>query len=599
MKNVFIMLLFFLSIQITAQVINYNTRFEISTQSGYSSVDPAICNLTDGRFVVVWIEQDNVYGQTYNLDFSKAGDTFKINDNSGYLVTVSISASQDGGFVVVWGSTAGHRWNTEVQVFNSDLTRRGNVFLTDNYTVGYQRHPAVCSLPDGKFVIVSDSSDGGNSNIRGHVFNSDNSSLGEEFRINTASNSQFVPSICTLADGRFVVVWESRGQDGSEYGVYGQAFNSDISRLGNEFRINSQTVGSQGAASVANLANGGVVVVWKGSQQDGSLWGVFGQVFNSDLSPTGGEFQVNTYIENSQTNPSVYGLSDDGFVVVWESYEQNGFSSAIYGQVYNSDATPRGRELLISSINIDGEQIQPFVCSLHNGKFIIVWKTRRGLLGKYYLNEPINHELINFNLFAPEMDEIITELNPKLEWENPTDIHLNFQWEIEYDLYLSETIEFENPLIIKGITKHEYRVNPLDANKTYFWKVLAKNYYGDSLWSSNVNGFFIDPDATVGINENKLDLPKGFSLSQNYPNPFNPSTIIKYTIPFVVLGHAPTVQLKVYDILGKEVATLVNKEQPAGSYEVEFKAEGLSSGIYFYKLQTSGFIESGKMVLNK
>jgi len=103
-----------------------------------------------------------------------------------------------------------------------------------------------------------------------------------------------------------------------------------------------------------------------------------------------------------------------------------------------------------------------------------------------------------------------------------------------------------------------------------------------------------------------------FALEQNYPNPFNPSTKIKYTIPNVETHRDASLQivtLKVFDVLGNEVATLVNEEKPAGSYEVEFSAKGgsasggnaynLASGIYFYKLQAGIFMETKKMILMK
>jgi hypothetical protein len=91
-----------------------------------------------------------------------------------------------------------------------------------------------------------------------------------------------------------------------------------------------------------------------------------------------------------------------------------------------------------------------------------------------------------------------------------------------------------------------------------------------------------------------------FSLEQNYPNPFNPSTKIKYSIPSVSgVMQSQLVTLKIYDVLGNEVATLVNEEKPAGSYEVGFDASQLSSGIYFYKLTSGQFVESRKMILLK
>jgi len=81
-------------------------------------------------------------------------------------------------------------------------------------------------------------------------------------------------------------------------------------------------------------------------------------------------------------------------------------------------------------------------------------------------------------------------------------------------------------------------------------------------------------------------------LHQNYPNPFNPSTKISWQSP--VGSHQI---LKIYDMLGKEVATLVDEYLPAGTYETEFSADGLSSGIYFYKLQAGSFVETKKMIL--
>jgi len=97
-----------------------------------------------------------------------------------------------------------------------------------------------------------------------------------------------------------------------------------------------------------------------------------------------------------------------------------------------------------------------------------------------------------------------------------------------------------------------------------------------------------------------LGMPNEFSLSQNYPNPFNPSTTIRYSIPNVIASEAKqSVVLKVYDILGNVVATLVNENKAAGNYEVKYDASNLSSGIYFYKLQSGSFVQTKKFILIK
>jgi len=99
----------------------------------------------------------------------------------------------------------------------------------------------------------------------------------------------------------------------------------------------------------------------------------------------------------------------------------------------------------------------------------------------------------------------------------------------------------------------------------------------------------------TGISNNTINtIPGEFSLSQNYPNPFNPSTTINYSIPTTGL-----VTLKVYDVIGKEVATIVNEVKNAGNHEVRFTPSGLSSGVYFYRLQSGNFVETRKMFLMK
>ncbi len=107
----------------------------------------------------------------------------------------------------------------------------------------------------------------------------------------------------------------------------------------------------------------------------------------------------------------------------------------------------------------------------------------------------------------------------------------------------------------------------------------------------------IDFDGTFKYSEIvavEVKIPGTYSLFQNYPNPFNPSTTINYAIP-----SSEFVTLKVYDILGNEVAALVNEQRPVGSYEVEFNAAGLASGIYYYKIQAGSFVETKKMILMK
>jgi hypothetical protein len=103
----------------------------------------------------------------------------------------------------------------------------------------------------------------------------------------------------------------------------------------------------------------------------------------------------------------------------------------------------------------------------------------------------------------------------------------------------------------------------------------------------------------IGIEQTSSLVPERFALYQNYPNPFNPSTKIKFSVPFVGNGRDRSVELKVYDVLGRLVATLVNQPLAPGTYEVDFNGTNYPSGVYFYKITANEFSESKRMILMK
>jgi len=98
----------------------------------------------------------------------------------------------------------------------------------------------------------------------------------------------------------------------------------------------------------------------------------------------------------------------------------------------------------------------------------------------------------------------------------------------------------------------------------------------------------------TGITGESGTIPKDFTLSQNFPNPFNPSTVIKYQLP-----KESFVTIKIYDLLGRDVKTLVKEEKSTGSYSVKFNSANLPSGIYLYRLQAGDFVQTRKMILLK
>ena len=137
----------------------------------------------------------------------------------------------------------------------------------------------------------------------------------------------------------------------------------------------------------------------------------------------------------------------------------------------------------------------------------------------------------------------------------------------------------------------------LQTNGPYGGYVLSLATDGSNIFAgTDGRGVWKRPlsEIITGVEEIKNNMPTSYSLSQNYPNPFNPSTTINFSVP-----KSSIVTIKIYDILGSEVKTLVSEEKAAGNYNVQFDDSGLPSGVYFYRMQAGSFAETKKLILMK
>jgi len=213
--------------------------------------------------------------------------------------------------------------------------------------------------------------------------------LGPEFRVSTFTTSnQGTPAAASDSAGNFVVMWSSDDQDGSGRGVFGQRYTNTGTPLGGEFRANSDIGLDQDSPSVASDAAGTFVVVWESYSQDGSGNGVFAQRFASTGVPMGTEFRVNTLTTLGQQLPSVACDPAGNFVVVWQHYVQPG-ESEIVGQRFASTGTPLGAEFRVNTYTTS-IQGAPSAASDSAGNLVIVWQSNSqdghgmGIFGQRY-----------------------------------------------------------------------------------------------------------------------------------------------------------------------------------------------------------------------
>ncbi len=324
-------------------------EFHISTQTTASQTYPSVASLTGGGFVVTWMSYDQdgseygVYAQRYGSTGAPAGSEFRVNTTTANNQSwPCVATLVDGGFVVTWQSGINGGRDIYLQRYDSTGGAVGGetrVVTSGGINPSYdETGPATAGLAGGGYVVTweAQNADGSGWGIYGRLYDAAGSG-GTVFRANTyTSNDQLYPAATGLADGGFVLVWQSYNQDLGGYGIYAQRYTSTGAAAGVEFRVNTTTVGNQMGPSVTALDDGGFMVTWMSDGQDGDGWGVYGQRYAADATASGTEFVINTETAGDQWYPSMAALTNGNVVVTWESEEQDGSGDGVYAQLFST-----------------------------------------------------------------------------------------------------------------------------------------------------------------------------------------------------------------------------------------------------------------------
>jgi hypothetical protein len=371
------------------------SEFRVNTYTTSFQFGPSVAVDPNGNFVVVWTSyrQDGhysgVFGQRYDASGAALGSEFRVNSYTRYdQGGPSIASDASGNFVVIWTSYKqdGHYDGIFGQRYNSEGVKRGGEFQVNSEIGSEQKGGRVASDPNGNFVVVWTSNvdqDDDGDGVFGQRYDSGGEPLGGEFGVNSYTTGlQNGADVASDANGNFVVVWHSTDQDGSDGGIFGQRYDNEGVPQGGEFRVNSYTTGSQAGATVAVDPNGNFVVTWQSSAQDGSAYGVFGQHYDSGGVAQGAEFRVNSYTTAQQWGASVAMDAGGNFVVV-RSDEPAGFEAfgrgrgdpvGVFGRRFDSQGVARGDEFRVNSYTTS-DQAYSSVASDASGNFVVVWSS--------------------------------------------------------------------------------------------------------------------------------------------------------------------------------------------------------------------------------
>ncbi|MEY4980459.1 MAG: hypothetical protein RLZZ352_2729, partial [Pseudomonadota bacterium] len=366
------------------------TQTRVNTSTNFNQSESKVAGLADGGYVVTWMSDHEwdweIYTQRYDISGNKVGVETQVNTSIGFnQQSPSITALADGGYVVAWMSDHDWEWGIYTQRFDANGNAVGEETLVDVPNDDGLKYPSITALTDGGYVIAwmaefqNQTGDGPGV----YVLRYDSEGIPANTVIQTgtfvSASSDAPPSVTALANGGYAVTWMSPYQDRDGwYGtdIYVRQFNSDDIQNGTDLKVNTNPWQSHALPTITGLMDGGYVIVWTAHEQDGDEGGVFLQRFDADGSKVGAEEQVNTNTWDHQHEATVAALADGGYVVVWTSNNQDSedLDGGIYSQRYDANGNPVGGETLVNSYT-SGNQHQASVTGMTDGGYVITWSS--------------------------------------------------------------------------------------------------------------------------------------------------------------------------------------------------------------------------------
>lgn len=359
-------------------------EFRVNDRLDCNADEPAVAMAPDGRFVVVWHEDDHSGYQILARLAPAAGvplapEIVVSSSQSDARDQPAVAMADDGRFVVAWRAT-GDGWGSGVygRRFAADGSALAGEFLVNTNVDGDQRQPAVAMAGDGRFVVAWQGPDSDGDGIWARRFDAGGAGQGAELLVNTSeTGQQAAPSLAIGSDGRFVVAWETHHWQVDGYPIFAQRFDAAGVAQGAELAVNE--TGSEQQRTSPSVSMGGdfgFVVVWASDTVHGNDDGVVGRRFDASGAPLAAEFAVTTVTSGSQPEPCVALASDGRFVVTWQSqgpYPYYDYS--ITGQRYAADGQAQGGEFQ-ANVFTDSNQEWPAAAMASDGRFVVVWRSQ-------------------------------------------------------------------------------------------------------------------------------------------------------------------------------------------------------------------------------
>jgi hypothetical protein len=530
----------------------------------YDTDNPQIVSDGVGGAIIVWqnnhLQEDDIYIQRINsngiIEWTYMG--VPVSTAASRQGEIKIASDGIGGAFVVWED-----WRNlpDKDIYAQRIDSNGNlVWQTDGIPI--------CNLPliqikpriisdglGGAFICWEDNRNNSPLDIYAQHIDANGNFLWQVngIPIGVEINQQYNCDIVSDGNNGIIITWEDSRTGTAERNIYAQRVGQNGNIL---WALNGGSISysSLSSSKSASDDHGGAITVWNDSRNNIFYTDIYAQKIDGtgQVKWTLNGVAVSTAANNQAEAKIVYDGAG-GVIVCWVD-QRSGGSYDIFAQRIDSSGIAKWSVDGIAICTAPGNQWYPQICGDENGGAVITWQDER-----------------NSSTSAPDI------------YAQHVDSDGNILWAVNGIEVSIASNEQETPALIQ--TSDDGIIITWEDDRLFFGIYAQRINYDGSLG---------DP---VSI-EDELPVFSSFLLEQNFPNPFNPSTRIQYQISSIT-----QVTIKIYDVLGNEVATLVNEEKPAGTYEVDFNTSSIkhhtSSGVYFYQLRVGNYIGIKKMLLVK
>jgi hypothetical protein len=559
-STLFLLMVFVLVVATEQTYAQWSTDPKINTLIRYYSNETIYypANVSDGAggAIIMWYGPAScIYVQRINAEgVIQWSDIGTIIPGTSQEIRPVIVSDDSGGAIITWSKMNGGYDNNDIYAQRVDAsgairwTTSGAAICT---AAGNQYHPVIASDHAGGAIITWD--DYRNStepDIYAQRINASGSVLwtADGVAISTVTSWQTEPAIASDDSGGAIITWKDLRSGTGYPDIYAQHINA----LGAVLWTSGGTpicteTDEQSDQNIISDGFGGAIIAWQ-DWRNGANYDIYAQRISAEgsvLWATNGQAICAT--ANFEYSPEIISDGSGGAIFTWWNYVSLAQSKDLYAQRINSTGSVQWASDGVPICTLTGWQDEQAIAKDDSGGAIITWTDYRS--GTYS------------DIYAQRINA-----SGVVQWAD-TGVAIG-----------TASGSQHAPSIVRDGS----------GGAIISWVDQIRGVYASLIGGNGVLG----SRPTVSVEVTNRQAPKEFELLQNYPNPFNPTTIINYQLP--KNGY---VTLKIYNVLGKEVATLVNEYKDAGYYKGSFDASRLSSGVYFYKLQVGNYVMTKKMLL--